>query len=142
MSTTAQWVFEKTVFLMDEACPGTGIADWADTEEYKNRTLALLNVLRVECEQICAGRRVNGSGEITLTPEIADFDTPLPLDDAVCQGVLPYGLAAQLLLDENPAAASYFRQCYEQLLERARRTMPAVQESITDCYGGVTWQGY
>lgn len=134
MSTTAQWVFEKTVYLMGEACQSTGLADYADTKDYKNRTLGILNVLRVECTPACGG---DASGADTVCPEITDFESPLPLDDALCQGVLPYGLAAHLLLEENPSAASYFQQRYTQLLYEARRSKSTAPQEIEDIYGGV-----
>ena len=130
MSTTAQWVFEKTVYLMGEACQSTGLADYADTKDYKNRTLGILNVLRVECTPTCGGVD-------NLCPEITDFESPLPMDDALCQGVLPYGLAAHLLLEENPSAASYFQQRYTQLLYEARRSKSTAPQGIEDIYGGV-----
>ena len=49
MATTAQRVFELAMNLMDEVNESTGKADTADTKEYKNRTLAILNILRIEC---------------------------------------------------------------------------------------------
>lgn len=137
MSTTAQWVFEKTVYLMGEACQSTGLADYADTKDYKNRTLGILNVLRVECFPACGGGSVSGAG--TLCPEITGFESPLPLDDHICQGVLPYGLAAQLLLEENPTAASYFQQKYAELLYEAKRSRPTQSEAVADLYGGIEY---
>ena len=49
MATTAQWIFEKAMNLMDEVNESTGATDTADTREYKNRTIPILNILRVEC---------------------------------------------------------------------------------------------
>lgn len=50
---------------------------------------------------------------------------------------LPYGLAANLLVDENPAAASFYQQRYEELravyLARRRTDL----EDIELLYGGV-----
>ena len=43
--TTAQEVFEKSMSLMDELNESTGAADTSDTKEYKNRTVAILNIL-------------------------------------------------------------------------------------------------
>lgn len=131
MSTTAQQVFEQTVYLMGEACPGTGLADYSDTQDYKIRALPILNILRREC----ADRILDGEG--AECPEITDFESPLPLDDPICQGVLPYGLAAHLLLEENPASASWFQQKYAELLREARRCRPVAAQGIEDIYGGI-----
>lgn len=135
--TNAQWVFEKAMHLMDEISETNGAADTAATKEYKNRTLAILNVLRVECFPASDTFAVNEPGKRPVCSEITGFDTEIGLDDGICQGVLPYGLAAHLLLDENPKAASYFQQRYEELLDAARRGVPAVAEDITDVYGGI-----
>ena len=137
MSTTAQWIFEKAMHLMDEVNESTGAADTSDTKEYKNRTLAILNILRVECFPASDTYAVTEPGKRPICPEIEAFDTGIGLDDGICQGVLPYGLAAHLLLDENPAVAAYFQQRYEEALRLARRGVPAVSEDIVNLYGGI-----
>ena len=137
MSTTAQWGFEKAMHLMDEVNESTGAADNSDTKEYKNRTLAILNILRIECFPASDTYQATTPGKRPICPEIPDFETAIGLDDGVCQGVLPYGLAAHLLLDENPTVASYFQQRYEEALRLARRGVPAVAEDIETPYGRI-----
>lgn len=136
MLTTAQEVFEMAMHLMDEVNESTGKADTSDTKEYKNRTIPILNILRVECYPASDTYRAE-PGKRPVCPRIEDFESPIGLDDAICQGVLPYGLAAHLLLDENPDVASYFSQRYEELLSAAGRSLPAGSEEITDLYGGI-----
>lgn len=135
--TTAQQVFEQAMHLMDEVNESTGAADTADTKEYKNRTLAILNILRVECFPASDTYVVTIPGKRPVCPMITNFESSIGLDDGICQGVLPYGLAAHLLLDENPSVASYFQQRYEEALSIAKRGVPAVAEDITDMYGGI-----
>lgn len=137
MATTAQWVFEKAMHLMDEANESTGNADIGETREYKNRTLPILNILRHECFPCSDTYKVTVHGKRPVCPEILDFETAIGLDDGLCQGVLPYGLAAHLLLDENPAMASYFQQRYEELLAQARLGVPTESEDIVNLYGGI-----
>lgn len=139
--TNAQWVFEKAMNLMDEVNESTGAADTADTKEYKNRTLPILNILRVECFFASDTYSVSKPGERPICPEITDFDSPIGLDDGICQGVLPYGLAAHLLLDENPDVASYFNQRYQELLLQMKNGLPAEAQDIEDLYGGIEY-GY
>ena len=139
MSTTAQWVFEKAMHLMDEVNESTGETDTADTREYKNRTIPLLNILRVECFTASDTYAVTEPGKRPVCPEIPDFETPIGLDDGICQGVLPYGLAAHLLLDENPDVAAYFNQRYQELLTQYRSAIPAAPEDIVDLYGGIEY---
>ena len=139
MATTAQWVFEKAMHLMDEVSETAGQADTADTKDYKNRVLPILNVLRWECLPGSDTYAVTEAGKRPVCPEITDFDSPIALDDAICQGVLPYGLAAHLLSDENPALAAWFQQRYEELLGAMKRAMPAVSQDIVNLQGGIEY---
>lgn len=142
MSTTALWIFEKTMHLMDEVNASTGLADTSDTKEYKNRTLPILNILRVECFPASDTYRVTEAGKRPVCPEITDFNSVIGLDDGICQGVLPYGLAAHLLLDENPSLASYFQQRYEELLQEAKSSILTGGEDIEDVYGGIGFERF
>lgn len=136
MATTAQWIFERTMALMDELNESTGSADTSDTKEYKNRTLAILNLLRVECFPY-SDTYTPINGRRPICPVIDSFSTEIFLDDGICQGVLPYGLAAHLLVDENPTAAGYFQQRYEELLAMMRASLPSSVEDIQNVYGGI-----
>ena len=109
--TDANWIFDAAIRLMDEQNEINGETVTADTAEYQLRTLGILNVLRNELypysTTLEAGR---------VCPELRRFDQPLDLDDILAQTVLPYGLAAHLLLGENNTMASFFQQRYTELL--------------------------
>ena len=135
--TNAQTVFELAMHLMGEGNESTGSTDTADTKEYKNRTLALLNVLRGDCFPYSDTYEVTEPGKRPICPAINDFVTPIGLDDGICQSVLPYGLAAHLLLDENPDQAAFFQQRYEEELALVGRQMPNEGGEIADLYGGI-----
>lgn len=137
MATTAQRVFELAMNLMDEVNESTGKADTADTKEYKNRTLAILNILRIECYPASDTYPAAEAGKRPVCPAIVDFESEIGMDDGICQGVLPYGLAAHLLLDENPDMASYFQQRYEEALLTAKRGVPSSSVEIENPYGGI-----
>lgn len=139
--TNAQWIFEKAMNLMDEVNESTGAADTADTKEYKNRTLPILNILRIECFPASDTFAVRRPGKRPICREITDFESPIGLDDGICQGVLPYGLAAHLLIDENPDMAAYFNQRYQELLLQFRYSIPAEAEDIEQLYGNIEY-GY
>ncbi len=104
--TDANWIFEKAMYLMDEQHEQTGQTLTADTQEYHSRTLGILNVLRNELTPYTG----------KLCPELKTFDQALEVEDVFAQTVLPYGLAAHLLLGENNTMASYFSQRYGELL--------------------------
>lgn len=136
MATTAQEIFDAAMGLMDEVNESTGATDTADTREYKNRTLFILNVLRGELYPYSDTFKDNDAeeGRRPIVRIIEDFDSAIGLDDYICQTVMPYGLAAHLLLDENPTAASYFNQRYDELKAMLARGLPQGSEDIEDVY--------
>lgn len=135
--TSSQQVFELAMSLMDELNESTGQADTPDTTEYKNRTLSILNVLRGELYPYSdTYRRDLDSGRRPISSMIRTFDMPINLDDYICQSVLPYGLAAHLLMQEDPSSANFFQQRYDELKMTLARGLPAESVDIEDIYGG------
>lgn len=59
------------------------------------------------------------------------------VDDITARTILPYGLAAHLLLTENTESASFFQQRYEELKILGTRQQAASAEQIADIYGGI-----
>lgn len=135
MPTTAQQVFDLTMALIDELNETTGATDTDGTKAYKQRALPLLNVLRGELYAYSA-TCVRVAGARPVTPDISGFTAPIDLDDFLAQSVLPYGLAAQLLIEENPPSAGFFQQKYTGLLAKYGGAIPAQSEDITNLYGG------
>ena len=133
--TTAQRVFDLTMALMDEMSE-SGATDTSDTKEYKNRTLNILNVLRGELYPYSDTYQEEDTGERPISIAIQNFTDYITLDDYICQSILPYGLAAHLLLDENPSSASFFQQKYDELKAGLARGNPKTSEDIEDIYGG------
>lgn len=136
MATTAKEIFHLAMHLMDAGNESTGETDTNDNREYKLRTLAILNVLRTEAAPYSAGWQPDPAGGRALSPELTDLSQPVGLDDGLAQGVLPYGLAAHLLLTEDPDSAAFFHSRYQQLLRAAASGGQGSQET-GDVYGGV-----
>lgn len=135
-TTTAQRVFELAMGLMDEVNESSGETDTSDTREYKVRTLLILNTLRGELFPYSDTYEVSETGKRPILSPIAAFTDVIGMDDYICQTILPYGLAAHLLVDENPTAASFFNQRYEELREKLTQGLPTVSEAVEDVYGG------
>lgn len=134
--TTAQNVFDLTMPVIDEL-NDAGKADTSDTREYKNRTLQLLNILQGELYIYSDSYVEAASGKRSIAQPIMSFTEPIvSLDDYICRTVLPYGLAAHLLMDENPEVASTCLQRYEELKSTLKAGLNAGSEDITDLYGG------
>ena len=89
MSTTAQWIFDRAIHLMDEQNENTGKTQTADTREYEFRTLSILNVLRHEVYPISDTYVHTEDGKRPIPPEITAMDQDVGLDDGVAQGILP-----------------------------------------------------
>lgn len=67
----------------------------------------------------------------------ADLNQTLLVDDITARTILPYGLAAHLLLTENSASAAFFNQRFEELKFAGTRQQAASAEQIFNMYGGV-----
>ena len=133
-TTTAQDIFDKAIMLMGEQSD-TGLTDWADTAEYKLRTIGLLNVLRGECFKYSDTSVPVTTGVRPVCTVITARTDIVDIDDVIAQTVMPYGLAAHLMLDEDTTAAGFFQQRYEELLARLGGSIPADWGGITDVYG-------
>jgi hypothetical protein len=98
-----------------------------DADLYSPRALGILKVLRREIATLC--------GDRDFLPELTGLDSPFGLDDELAEGVAPYGLAANLLLEDNPGTASYFAQKYEEGLRYYLARRKAETEEIERPYG-------
>lgn len=133
-TTTAQQVFDAAMALIDEL-NDAGEADHGDTKEYKNRALFIINVLRGELYPYSDTYRNTSERERPIVSIVENFEDTINLDDYICQTVMPYGLAAHLIMDENPTVASFCQQRYEELLAMLRRGFAQMSEDIVDVYG-------
>ena len=146
MARSAQNVFDTAIALIDEV-DETGATDTSDTLEYKNRTVHILNILIQELYPYSATYRKPTSGKRSTARIISKMADYLDLDDYISTAVIPYGLAAHLLLEENPTAANYFQQRYDELKARLREGFGLLAESedIEDVYSnssngiGIEW---
>lgn len=136
MSTTAQKVFDMAMALADQLSD-IGLTDYEYNKDLKNRALSILNVLRFECAIASDEYLKRGIvGNRVRTNEITSWTSKLDgIDDAVAQGAMPYGLAAQLLLDEDPDTASFCNQKYQEMLSVLRTQVPQEFEPIGYPYG-------
>jgi hypothetical protein len=127
MAVQVSDIFKTAMALMDEL-NANGEAQTSNTAEYERRTPALLNSLLGEYR--------------VYTGDTKDYIQIESLEDIVtgvgapfCRAALPYGLAALLLTDENPQAASFYQQKYEELLQGYIMRQPSAAEGIIDVYG-------
>lgn len=137
--TTALDVFTSAMALMDEVDETTGSADTEDTREYKNRTLPIINLLVGELFPYSDTFKQEKTGKRPTAAKVEDFETGIGIDDYLCRSIMPYGLAAHLMMQEDPVSANFFQQRYDELKMLSARGMPAEIEDIEDVYGGVNY---
>ena len=99
---------------------------------YKGRCVPLISALMSQCYQYSEDYK---SGSRSGWTPIAGLDDDIVgFDQTVILGVMPYGLAAALYIDEDPVRANSWQQQYEEGLLNARR-VPHEIGQITDVYG-------
>lgn len=129
---TADDIFTAAMGLMDEL-DASGVPSARDTEGYRLRTPGIVNMMISEY-RILAGM----GGGFVAVETLAD--PILKIDDTYAIGVMQYGLAANLLVDENPTAASFYEQRYEEMRNLYFSRRPAEDgEEIVDLYGGIEY---
>ena len=124
-------VFETAMGLMDEL-DTEGEALTPDTAEYMLRTPMIINTLIAEFKML--------TGERGDWLPVESIDDMMPAGDTNYQlGALPYGLAAALLVDENPSAANFYQQRYEELRAWYIARAQASAGDIVNLYGGIEY---
>lgn len=138
---SVQGVFDKAMYLIDAQNESTGSTDNSDTTEYKVRTLGILNNLIDDVYPASDTFAISEGGKRPALDDLTSFSDEIKMDPYIVRSVLPCGLAAKLLSEENPTLADFFWQLYEQRLAKAREGVPASFESIEDGlpYGGIEY---
>lgn len=139
---TVQQVFDAAIHMMDEQSETSGQTLTTDTQEYKFRTLSILNTVLPSlypysdtCDHSGAGRPVCPPLSTSADPRQPDFTQAIPLDDSLARGVLPYALAAHLLAGENEELSVWFLSRYNQVFADIRSKIPSSFEPIPTPYG-------
>lgn len=133
--STVQDVFDIAIRLMDAQNESTGSTDTADTKEYRLRTPSLLNSILDRAYPASDNWPEAEDGKRPVCPKIAEMTDEIDLDERICTGLLPYGLAGLLLTEENPTLSNFFWQTFLEQLEEAKRQRPAREGGVEDTYG-------
>lgn len=129
MAVAISDVFSAAMAIMDELS-NTGQAQTTDTKEYEYRAPSIINMMVSELKML------TGDFEDWLAVESMDDLVP-EANTSYALGCMPYGLAANLLVDENPTAASFYQQRYEELRDIYVSRQSASMDDITNLYGGI-----
>lgn len=127
---TGNDVFAAAMALSDNL--KNGLADNSDTADYKDRAVMLINMLGQDLFQY-SDTVTAVAGLRPVFPRVAAMTEPIALDDGLALGVMPHGLVALLLSDENAALANYHEQKYTE--KKAHLKIPNAWQPIDDLYG-------
>lgn len=138
---TVQEVFDMAIDLMDEQDETTGSTDTTDTREYILRTISILNAGIAALYPYSSDSDRSQPGRPSAVPLIADnrkepdFNQIIPLDDALCRGLLPFYLASLLKSVEDTEFSVRMMTEYNNALQAIRDKIPADFEDIVPAYG-------
>lgn len=138
---TVQQIFDIAIHLMDEQNESNGGTVTVDTNEYKYRTISVLNSIIPRL--YIYSSTFNDKGKSRPAPrqlmadnyQSPDFGQTIPLDDVLSLSLLPYYLAAQLLSAENEVLSAWFMNMYRENLNDIRGNMLSDFEAIPRPYG-------
>jgi len=122
---TAKQVYDMALVLIDEVTEAGSVTP-ETPKYYEIRTKSILTQLQTELLPA------------SQVPEaITDLNQSLLLSDRIALSVLPYGLAAHLIMNEDVHTASFFNARYDEL----KKKMPTKIQPITDAYNVVMTNG-
>lgn len=139
--TTVQQIFDMAIHLMDEQNESDGATGTVDTNEYKYRTISILNSVIPRLYSFSGtytdkGKARNAPRQLSCEDyRNPDFEQTIPLDDVLSLSLLPYYLAAQLLSAENETLSAWFLNQYRENLNDVRGKTLADFEAISMPYG-------
>ena len=130
----AQTIYDITMSLMDER-KNDGNVDVNSTKDYLARTPGILTILQTEI--VMELKRVGA--KINSLDEVKKMTTDIDLEDDICFRIIPYGLAARLLAQEDTTLSNYFSSLYDNAFNRylSEYKQLAVQEDREDVYGSL-----
>lgn len=137
---TCHEIYDITMTLMDEMIDNTTLTqepntDYPSTRDYQARTPGILTILQTEVVMFLKQRGV----DIDSLERLKTMEDNVELDDDICMGVLPYGLAARLLGQEDQVLSAKYENEYKSRLTEAAETSSdkkkAKQVSGNNIYG-------
>ena len=127
----AETIFMMTMAMIDEMTD-TGQLDETTTAEYRAKAPSILTMLQNEIVGI-ENRYRNKAEEVYPVP-IKSLNQSVQIDDIKANTLLTNGLAANLMIHEDKALASYFEQRYEELKGMFLKPTPRSPETRVDKY--------
>ena len=107
--------------------------DQDNAGDYRETALILLNLMMPELHELNNNMRIAGGlSEREEILSLGDMTGDIDLDERIVREILPFGLAAKLVLDDDLTKASYFNNEFIEKKSTLARTSVV---SITDAWG-------
>lgn len=114
---TGKQVYDLALVLIDEVTELGGLTP--DTPKYyESKAKHIINMLQAELTA--------GNAEINI---ISDLSQTLSIPDKVALTALPYGVASQLMLNEDQGMASYFNARFDELKPKRAASIQPITDT-------------
>ena len=137
MNYTVQDIFDSAIRLIDEQNESTGSTETADTKPYRVKAVSLVRNLipRVYPVSDTYAASTDGKRPVCRMPEALTDE--LDLDQYICESVLPWGLAALLIIYDDRDKYNAYWDEFEKGIALARNSLPSEIGEVEDVYGGI-----
>ena len=124
MATTGTQVLNNALAIMDEV----------GSTEYNTRAINFINMLCDKLYPYSDNYIVATIGVRPIVTHITALPETLGIDDILAKSVLPYGLAAQLMINDDAAQAGNYESIFQERLRETKRQISTEGTEITDVY--------
>ncbi|MBE6677444.1 MAG: hypothetical protein E7597_01435 [Ruminococcaceae bacterium] len=106
-------------------------SDNADCEDYLNRSVGLINILLAETLWLDRLLRQDKSASPVYISSVGDT---VRCNGRLARGVLPFGLAAMLAMEEDIQLYDRLHKRYTDEINRTKEEVAGIRHDICDCY--------
>ena len=111
--------------------------DEIGSSEYNDRAIYFINMLCDKLYPYSDNYTVVTVGTRPICTHIDELTDELGIDDVLAQSVLPYGLASQLMLSDDPSQAGNFESMFQERFREVKGQLSTEGTQIEDVYNFV-----
>lgn len=106
------------------------------TADYEKNVLSYVNILTISLYELdCRIKGITCNIDEATPRCVESLEDDMVLHETICRGILPYGLAFMLLLEEEPQRAERYHVLYKEECARLEKMSAAVRRRpITEVY--------
>ena len=109
-----------------------------ETERYEERAAAGIDMLLTDLYRLDRALKGEAAAPAAAVPHLSSLEDEVPLADILTRSLMPVGLAAFLLSEEEEKRAAFFEELYRTEREvLIRGFVPGRRHAIRSVYGGL-----